>query len=145
MSNDQLKPEPHEGDLKVWWNCNFGNPHFAHAVKSPEEAVLILDSLGSYDEYVHEQVYLNPEYSNNGGLLVYRADEGGWVDWESPEGLSIDDFVFQQKELKEETLADGLGEEHLFTVSGGFDINQDFTPILAVNRDTVGFEIPGGR
>ena len=84
-----------QGDLKVWWSCDFTLPPFEHPVASFDEAVKILNVLAKYDFYVHEQVYLNPEFTNACGLFVF--DGTNWVEWEGEDGKDINAWARERR------------------------------------------------
>lgn len=71
------------GDLKVWWIPQVPMKAFEVHVDNIDEAILILETLASYDTFQYENK-IKPDYSNVGGLVVYENDE--WVDWLTDDG-----------------------------------------------------------
>lgn len=69
---------------------------FHVAVKSTQEAKLILDTLGRYDQFQLDN-NIKPDYSNVGGLEVYVGTDvdyettDGWEEWADEQGNNIDD------------------------------------------------------
>ena len=92
--------------LKIWW---IPNPHtlgkdkkqgkrtgpFEREVSSIEEAILLLNFIADYDLYLGDDLIS----SNAGGLIEFV--DGEWLDYESPQGYSIDDFMNDTDLLKE--------------------------------------------
>lgn len=79
-----------EGDLKVWWIPQVPMNQFEVHVKSPEQAILILDTLADYDKFQLDN-NIKPDYCNAGGLSVF--EDGEWSDWYHPEtGEDIDEY-----------------------------------------------------
>lgn len=87
--------EPTKGDLRVWWSCNFGSDPFTFPVASLETAAAMLNMLAKYDYYVHETVYLNPEFNNAGGLQVF--DGVSWDEWEDEYGNDFNTWALARK------------------------------------------------
>lgn len=107
-----------EGDLKVWWIPQVPGKAFEVPVKSPEEAILIMDTLAQYDIFQLEN-NIKPDYSNTGGLSVF--EDADWSDWHHPEtGEDIDEWKESMEETTTEVLipqskckADGCNADYL--------------------------------
>ena len=95
MSNPKI------GDLRVWHNPQIGTscPSFYVPVATPEEAILLLNTLAKYDlfQFKHR---VRGDYANAGGLLEYEPEniidgdpDSGWTDWSNEEGESIDEVI----------------------------------------------------
>ncbi|MFZ2992403.1 MAG: hypothetical protein WA061_01695 [Microgenomates group bacterium] len=78
-----------EGSLRVWHIPQLPGNSFHVDVKTPEEAVKILNILGEYDSFQYEE-NIKPDYSNAGGLEIF--EDGEWVEWYNDDG-DIDDFA----------------------------------------------------
>ena len=89
------------GDLKVWWIPQIPMKQFEVPVKSPKEAVLILDTLARYDTFQLEN-NIKPDYCNAGGLIVF--EDGEWTEWYSKEGETIEEWEASQAEIVEPEL-----------------------------------------
>jgi hypothetical protein len=100
ISEIGVNKNPKEGDLMVWWMPQVGLPaDFKFAVKSPEEALLLLDVLAAYDGFqaLHR---IKGDYANTGGLFVF--EDGEWLEWEHPEtGEDIDAWRKSNSEMVE--------------------------------------------
>ena len=79
---------PAPGDLRLWWIPQVPGKPFYHNVKNPEEARLILDTLGDYDWFLEAHGH-RVDYSNAGGLEVF--EDGEWVEWYDDDGNDIDE------------------------------------------------------
>lgn len=89
---------PKEGDLQVWWIPQVPCKAFNVPVKTPEEAILILDTLAKYDLFQLEN-NIKPDYCNAGGLNVF--EEGEWSTWYHPDtGDDIDEYRNQLEEKR---------------------------------------------
>ena len=96
-----------EGDLKVWWIPQVPMKAFEVPVKSPEEAIFIMDTLARYDQFQLDN-NIKPDYSNTGGLNVF--EEGEWSSWYHPEtGEDIDEY----KSTIENSIVDEIIDEIL--------------------------------
>lgn len=102
------KPKP--GDLRVWWIPQIPGEPFFVPVQGIHEARKLLDTLARYDLFQLEH-RIKPDYSNAGGLEVYREelagtdlepelgeDEDGWTDWTDGNGDDIDHSVLIHRE-----------------------------------------------
>lgn len=84
-----------EGELRVWWIPQLGAPipNFYWAVKSVDEAKLLLDCLAQYDLYQLKN-RIKPDFSNAGGLEIYEKNyetkELEWCEWMDDDGNDID-------------------------------------------------------
>lgn len=88
--------------LKIWWipNPDHGADPFEREVSSIEEAILLLNFIADYDLYLGDNLIS----SNIGGLMEFV--DGEWLEYESPQGYSIDDFMSDPdlfEECKQET------------------------------------------
>jgi len=82
---------PKEGDLKVWWIPQVPGKSFEVPVSSPEEAILIMDTLANYDLFQFKN-NIKPDYCNMGGLNVFD-EEGEWTTWYHEEtGADIEEY-----------------------------------------------------
>ena len=92
--------------LKIWWIPNLHTlgkdkkqgkrtGAFEREVSSIEEAILLLNFIADYDLYLGDNLIS----SNAGGLMEFV--DGEWLDYESPQGYSIDDFMNDPDLLKE--------------------------------------------
>ena len=87
--------KPNEGDLQVWWVPQVPMKAFEVPVKTPAEAVLVLDVLAKYDAFQFEN-NVKGDYWNAGGLNVF--EDGEWCDWYSPEdNMDIDEWAEAQR------------------------------------------------
>lgn len=87
-----MSTKPKKGDLRVWWIPQIPMVPFRVPVKTPEEAILLLNALAKYDLFQLEH-NIKPDFSNTGGLESFNDyDDGEWSDWENDEGESIDDY-----------------------------------------------------
>lgn len=87
---------PNEGDLRVWWVPQLPMKAFEVPVKTPAEAVLVLDVLAEYDAFQCAN-NVKGAYCNAGGLIVF--EDGEWFDWYSPEdNMNIDEWAEAQRE-----------------------------------------------
>lgn len=82
-----------DGDLRVWWIPQLPAPTLTIAVPNLEIAAVLLDTLGEYDLFQLEN-NIKPDYSNAGGLEIYR--NGEWEEWEDEHGDDIDAAVLSQ-------------------------------------------------
>lgn len=78
---------PKEGDLRVCWFAQVPCKSFDWPVANLAEAALLLDALSCYDDHQFA-INVKGDYSNAGGLLVYR--NGDWEDWESEDRDGFD-------------------------------------------------------
>ena len=62
---------------------------FHVTVKTPEEAIKILDTLAFYDIFQFEN-NIKPDYCNAGGLECFSG--GVWCEWSSGDGEDIREF-----------------------------------------------------
>lgn len=86
---------PQEQDLRIWWIPQVGMAEtFIQPVASIPEAKRVLHILAEYDLFQLAQ-NIKPDYCNAGGLGVY--ENGEWVDWESADGLTIDDIELPEE------------------------------------------------
>ncbi len=90
------EPKPRLGDLRVWWIPQIPMEPFYVPVKTLEEAQLIVDTLGLYDEFQYKN-NIKPDYCNAGGLQMFeRSGEGDgqneWVDWYDENGLEFEEW-----------------------------------------------------
>jgi len=77
--------EYRNGDLRVWHIQNPPDEPKWHDVKTPEEAVSLIDKLAQQD-------LANPRIWGNAiSLAVY--EDGDWVEWYDDEGDDIDAFA----------------------------------------------------
>lgn len=77
--------------LRVWHNPQVPGPAFRIAVKSIDEAVLVLNSLAFYDLFQFEN-NIKGDYCNVQGLEVF--EDGEWFDWYDEEsGDEIKDVI----------------------------------------------------
>lgn len=89
------------GSLRVWWVPQIPMKSFKVNVANLVEAKLILNTLAEYDVFQFEN-NVKPDYSNDGGLQVFDANDdydapvGSWVDWHSIDGEDIDNFSMEQ-------------------------------------------------
>lgn len=77
-----------KGELRVWWIPQIPMNSFYVKVETIKEAKKILNVLAEYDIFQFENK-VKGDYSNVGGLQEFDGNE--WLDWESPEGESIDE------------------------------------------------------
>ena len=70
---------PEEGQLRVWHIPQIPGKPFHVLVKTPQEAVQMLDALADYDRFQFEN-NIKPDYSNAQGLEVF--EDGDWSEWE---------------------------------------------------------------
>ena len=77
-------------DLRVAHITNVpDSPHYVN-VRTLREAMLVMDTLANYDNYLYEQNLIT-DYSNTSWLEVFEYDE--WLEWNSPDGETIDEIV----------------------------------------------------
>jgi len=82
------------GQLEVWWIPQVPMTGFRVPVNSLVEAKLILKTLGDYDLFQFDN-NIKPDYSNAGGLEVFR--DGEWEEWYDDDmGEGIDDITDEQ-------------------------------------------------
>ena len=90
-----------EGDLKVWWMPQVPCKAFEVTVKSPGEAVMILEILAHYDLFQLEN-NIKPDYCNAGGLNVF--EDGEWLTWyDEKTGADIDEWEAEIKPFLTQT------------------------------------------
>jgi hypothetical protein len=77
-----------KGELRVWWIPQIPMDSFYVKVESIKEAKKMLDVLARYDIFQFDN-NVKGDYSNVGGIQEFDGTE--WLDWESPEGESIDE------------------------------------------------------
>jgi hypothetical protein len=76
---------------------------FRVAVKSVDEAKLLLNTLADYDIFQFENK-IKPDYCNAGGLEVFDesddtdSPDGSWSDWSNDDGDTIDDLLKADQE-----------------------------------------------
>lgn len=102
-----------EGDLKVWWIPQVPGKAFEVPVKSPEEAILIMDTLAQYDIFQLEN-NIKPDYCNAGGLNVF--EDGDWSNWYHPEtDKDIDEWKNSREEPSPQSQCktDGCNADYL--------------------------------
>ena len=68
-----------EGDFRVWWTPQVPGEPFEVPVPTWEEGIRLLNTLAAYDLFQLAH-HIKPDYSNAGGLLVFRGGE--WEDVE---------------------------------------------------------------
>lgn len=81
--------------LKIWWIPNPLQEAFEREVSSIEEAILLLNFIADYDLYLGDDLIS----SNAGGLQEFV--DGEWVEYQSPQGYSVDDFMDEPELLDE--------------------------------------------
>ncbi len=92
--------------LKVWWIPNIDRlgtdrkqnkrtGAFEREVSSIEQAIVLLNFIADYDLYLGDDLIS----SNAGGLMEFV--DGEWLEYESPQGYCIDDFMNDQELLDE--------------------------------------------
>lgn len=88
------------GDLRVWHIPQVPMEAFRWKVKTPEEAVALMDALAAYDDFQLAND-VKPDYASAAGLEEYVSEGPGheeWVEWYHPEtGDDIDSWARQQK------------------------------------------------
>lgn len=82
-------PPPHEGMLRVWWIPQLPGKEFEWIVPDELTAHIMLNALAAYDDFQLAN-RIKPDYSNTGGLSVFRGGE--WEDWENEHAESFDDY-----------------------------------------------------
>lgn len=78
------------GTLHVWHIPQVPGEAFRVEVSTPEEGKQVIDLLAQYDLFQFEH-RIKPDYANASGMEVSPA-EGGWEEWESTNGESVDDI-----------------------------------------------------
>ena len=68
-----------DGDFKVWWIPQVPGAPFEVPVPTRDEGVRLLNTLAAYDLFQLAH-HIKPDYSNAGGLVVFRSGE--WEDVE---------------------------------------------------------------
>ena len=96
------KDKPNRCDLRIWWIPQIPGKQFFVPVKSVDEAILIYDTLGRYDEFQFKE-NIKPDYSNVGGLQVYDWDADGdgqhdWIDWHDEDTDEDFDDILRERE-----------------------------------------------
>ena len=82
------------GDLRVWWNSNFGKESFKKEVKDIDEAKFVINLLTDYDLYLGDKIT-----ANACGLQEYVGDnedyetDDGWSEYYNEEGQDIDEIM----------------------------------------------------
>jgi hypothetical protein len=76
--------------LRVWWVPNSGHSRFHTEVADIEQAVVLMDTLARYDQFLFH-TGVRPNYSNDGGVEMLDPIQG-WIRWSSPEG-EIDPYA----------------------------------------------------
>jgi hypothetical protein len=66
--------------LKLWWIPQIPMKAFEVEIASLEEGVKLLEVLANYDLFQFEN-NVKPDYSNAGGIVMFEAESGEWVDW----------------------------------------------------------------
>lgn len=97
MSTDTQHPA--KGDLRIWHIPQVPGKAFRVAVKSVNEAKLLLVTLADYDLFQVEHK-IKGDYCNASGLEVYDpTDDDGWSDWYDPETADdIWDLIRRERE-----------------------------------------------
>jgi Superinfection exclusion gene product 17 len=81
---------PKPGDLEVWWMPQLPCEEFRWRVKSPDEALMVVNMLAAYDDFQFAH-NVKPDYANAGGLEVFN-DQGEWEDWFDEDGNEFEDL-----------------------------------------------------
>jgi len=83
-------------NLRVWHIPQVpGNP-FHVKVKSPEQAIDIMNILADYDLCQLENK-IKPDYSSLQGLEIF--EDGEWIEWYSDDGDEIQEYAETLQEL----------------------------------------------
>lgn len=92
-----MSTAPVKGDLRIWHIPQVPGKAFHVAVRTVDEAKLLLVTLADYDLFQLEN-NIKPDYCNVSGLQVYEPelnsepDDDGWFDWHDPE---TDDNIWE--------------------------------------------------
>lgn len=97
-----MSDKPVIGSLRVLWVPQIGMPGepFNVPVKTPEEGILILNTLADYDLYQFNNK-VKGDYCNFGGLEVLEESiegDDGWHTWYNEEGEDADDVMRRLRE-----------------------------------------------
>ncbi len=76
--------------FRVWHIPQIPGEGFRVSVKSPEEAIKVMDILANYDLFQLEN-NIKPDYSNAQGFEVFEDDE--WCEWYSGDGEDIREYA----------------------------------------------------
>ena len=88
---------PRHGDLKVWWIAQMPGKAFEVMLGNTSDtanlvtARLLCVTLARYDDFQYQN-RIKPDYANAGGLQVFDAHDGEWVDWYDSEGRAFDEI-----------------------------------------------------
>lgn len=88
-----------DGDLRVWWIPQVPMDPFYYSVPDVKSGRMLTDALARYDLFQLEHG-VKPDYSNTGGLEVFR--DGEWEDWEDEDGNTIEDLERLESYQEEE-------------------------------------------
>lgn len=78
--------QPWHTKLRVWWIPQVPGKSFEVLVKTPQEAVLLCQTLSDYDNFqFHNQI--KPDYTNAGGIQEW--EDGEWIDAWDPEDENL--------------------------------------------------------
>ncbi len=75
--------------MRVWHIPQIPVKAFHVPVKSPDEAVIMLNALADYDIFQLEN-NIKPDYFNAQGLEVFEDDE--WIEWYNDDGEDIHEY-----------------------------------------------------
>jgi hypothetical protein len=79
------------GKLRVWWIPQVPGKAIYIPVNSIEEANLVIELLGEYDNFQFQNK-IKPDYSNVGGLQEWDDTEQEWCDWYSEGGEDLKEY-----------------------------------------------------
>lgn len=82
--------------LKLWWCPQVPMKAFEVDISSLEEGVKMLDVLANYDLFQFEN-NVKPDYCNAGGIVMFEAASGEWIDWSDEETGEDDPREFLSK------------------------------------------------
>lgn len=94
--HSEYPKNPEQGAYCVYWIPQIPMPPFRRSVSSLDEAVKLLETLAFYDTFQFE-MNVKGDYSNAGGLEIFEGGE--WQEWESEEGLNIDEWADEVRAL----------------------------------------------
>lgn len=97
------------GDLRVWWVPQVPMKAFEVDVPDLASAVLLLNTLGSYDAFQFEH-NVKPDYCNMGGLLEFDAGVADWFEWECPKTFATVDELRRDPEALAQAIDARSGE-----------------------------------
>lgn len=80
--------------LRVYWHPQVPCTPFVVPVENLVEAKLLLNTLADYDLFQLSH-RIKPDYSNAGGLEQLDSD-GDWIEWESADGYSIEQYTLDE-------------------------------------------------